>query len=681
MPEMALVKYYNACDLVLDQFGTCHTFGLIAPKAMACGTPVLLSYDPGVHEWCFEEQPPVIQTNDTKAIYDSMSYYLTHQDARKELSRRCRKWVVAHHSKSVIVKRIEEILASIDNSKNTIVPLYDSLKQKKLELTYEAAFSDVYDDKYHGSIVYQTMDEKLVGILKKHIEIAGLRNPHVLDLGCGPGSLTEKLSAVSGIKLTGVDISPAMIHQAKARFPEADFFVDDMEALSFDDGTFDVVFCSGVLHHLPVLDLALKEIRRVLKTNGIVVLREPNADNFASRFPQVAFAGLCLRHFLLYVIETQQLVEPEAHGYHRAFDFLDLAEELGRFFRVIDFQTDMKTSYFYDMLRDPAMKEDVERVDQSLGNQPGLNMVFVAKKTVVPGIEDSIRKILKRTKSHTEIDPAYFRRLYEFADSIFKRYHSEFYEKMANVQSIGLSQFVRKQIQSKDILLSGDDLEYCCERATSLSKGFSVHRSTSSGIQNSHGLWDRMVRLLKRLFHPNSTPKHFDVKALEALCARDRNAYDIGLFYVRKQIALGRLVELLQCVKDYGFICVEAKEGSSLLDLKKEHLDYLNQMTVLRHCHLLPGTKYRMCLTRYLYSPRDFYKALFVALEIERTKYLADLLPSIDQIIADAKQEWGARSAEYGNLEQVALPFLIRDWLAVGDPRPTSENPEGHQDS
>lgn len=101
----------------------------------------------------------------------------------------------------------------------------------------------------------------------------------VLEIGCGTGIFTNKLSA-SGATIIAVDLSPDFIARAKQEVtaPNITFKVDDIHKLSFPDREFDVVAGSSVLHHLD-LAIALKEINRVLKPGGILVLTEPNMLN------------------------------------------------------------------------------------------------------------------------------------------------------------------------------------------------------------------------------------------------------------------------------------------------------------------------------------------------------------------------------------------------------------------
>lgn len=97
-----------------------------------------------------------------------------------------------------------------------------------------------------------------------------------LDLGCGPGTVSQDLLGVAD-EVWGVDSSPGMIALASAGAKEArlqhrlHFEVGGAEALNFPDGSFDVVFCVGVLRYLDSWEAGLREIYRVLAPDGIVI--------------------------------------------------------------------------------------------------------------------------------------------------------------------------------------------------------------------------------------------------------------------------------------------------------------------------------------------------------------------------------------------------------------------------
>jgi ubiquinone/menaquinone biosynthesis C-methylase UbiE len=89
----------------------------------------------------------------------------------------------------------------------------------------------------------------------------------LLDVCCGPG-YGAGAAAARGLEAVGVDIAPAMIDEAKQRFPAATFLAGDAEALDFPDSSFDAVICAFGLLHVPHPEQAIAEAFRVLKAGG-----------------------------------------------------------------------------------------------------------------------------------------------------------------------------------------------------------------------------------------------------------------------------------------------------------------------------------------------------------------------------------------------------------------------------
>jgi ubiquinone/menaquinone biosynthesis C-methylase UbiE len=109
----------------------------------------------------------------------------------------------------------------------------------------------------------------------------------VLDYGCGNGSNVQRLAGMKPAALTGIDISPVAIEQARERALhwglKAEFSVMDAQNLRFPDETFDVLLGGAILHHLDV-EKALSTIRRVLKTGGHAIFIEPLGHNAAINY-------------------------------------------------------------------------------------------------------------------------------------------------------------------------------------------------------------------------------------------------------------------------------------------------------------------------------------------------------------------------------------------------------------
>jgi ubiquinone/menaquinone biosynthesis C-methylase UbiE len=108
------------------------------------------------------------------------------------------------------------------------------------------------------------------------------RTSHILDVGCGPGTITcDFAKYTSQGHATGVDYSADVIESAETEaknrgVQNITFRAATVHNLPFDDETFDIVHCNAVLVHLPRAVEALKEMRRVCKTGGIVATREPD---------------------------------------------------------------------------------------------------------------------------------------------------------------------------------------------------------------------------------------------------------------------------------------------------------------------------------------------------------------------------------------------------------------------
>ena len=102
----------------------------------------------------------------------------------------------------------------------------------------------------------------------------GLRSGEtVLDLGAGTGVSTQEL-ARSGAYAVGADLSLGMLEAGHVRRPDVPLLASDALALPFADGTFDAVTISLALRNIVDPDAALREMARVTKPGGRLVVCE-----------------------------------------------------------------------------------------------------------------------------------------------------------------------------------------------------------------------------------------------------------------------------------------------------------------------------------------------------------------------------------------------------------------------
>ncbi len=115
---------------------------------------------------------------------------------------------------------------------------------------------------------------RAISIVQKHLAV--LPEPRILDIACGTGDLSfEILKRIPSAKITGIDLAKPMleIFRQKADERKASISIGegDVEALTFADSSFDAVTIGFATRNFTRLDVAFKEISRVLKPGGIFV--------------------------------------------------------------------------------------------------------------------------------------------------------------------------------------------------------------------------------------------------------------------------------------------------------------------------------------------------------------------------------------------------------------------------
>jgi SAM-dependent methyltransferase len=101
------------------------------------------------------------------------------------------------------------------------------------------------------------------------------KDKKVLEIGLGQGAESEQLIR-RGARWSGLDLTAESVARVGARLSIRDLPHDDLKqgsalAIPYPDASFDVVFSHGVLHHIPDIATAQREIRRVLKPGGTLV--------------------------------------------------------------------------------------------------------------------------------------------------------------------------------------------------------------------------------------------------------------------------------------------------------------------------------------------------------------------------------------------------------------------------
>jgi SAM-dependent methyltransferase len=158
-----------------------------------------------------------------------------------------------------------------------------------------AELFDKYDKSF-GAVVQSSIDfsglphsffiAAKVDALRELIatRLDGMRNPHMLDVGCGVGEFHPFVRDMFG-RICGADVSAASIAQARIRNPEVRYEAYVGETLPYDSAAFDLSIAICVLHHVPPTQWVgfLREMRRVVRPGGLVCLIEHNPLNPLTR--------------------------------------------------------------------------------------------------------------------------------------------------------------------------------------------------------------------------------------------------------------------------------------------------------------------------------------------------------------------------------------------------------------
>jgi ubiquinone/menaquinone biosynthesis C-methylase UbiE len=146
-----------------------------------------------------------------------------------------------------------------------------------------------------------------------------------LDAGCGDGRYLRALDPELPQRIAGVDISERILETAQAAIPRAELRQGNLEALPFDDASFDLVLCTQVIEH--VLDAAsgVAELVRVLQPEGTLVISTDNKRNVVTRVLNAPRTGAVR---LLRLRGARGRIESPATPYTRA-SFRALLEGAG----------------------------------------------------------------------------------------------------------------------------------------------------------------------------------------------------------------------------------------------------------------------------------------------------------------------------------------------------------------
>jgi ubiquinone/menaquinone biosynthesis C-methylase UbiE len=186
------------------------------------------------------------------------------------------------------------------------------------------------------------------------------RNMAVLDVGCGPGNITAGLARkVDHGSIIGIDLADAVIEVALSEQSQKavnlTFQVGDVYQLNFPDAHFDVVYAHQVLQHLARPVEALEEMRRVLKPEGLLAVRDADFGAF-TWFPAdpVLDRWMALYHELTQRNDAQADAGRHLKAWARSAGFSDVVATSSNW----TFQSDEERAWWGGLWADRVRESD-----------------------------------------------------------------------------------------------------------------------------------------------------------------------------------------------------------------------------------------------------------------------------------------------------------------------------------
>ena len=187
-----------------------------------------------------------------------------------------------------------------------------NIKSKNEEFAFFNQLSDEWwNENGKFKILHQIKSHRMSYILDQ-INNRNIRNLKILDVGCGGGIICEPLARL-GAKVTGIDFAPnniiaAKIHSKKNKL-KINYINKDIEKSKLDE-KFDIILMFEVLEHLDNWKKTIKNIKKNLNKNGLIIISTINR-NLLSKLFAINIAENILHWIPKGTHDYNKLIKPE----------------------------------------------------------------------------------------------------------------------------------------------------------------------------------------------------------------------------------------------------------------------------------------------------------------------------------------------------------------------------------
>ncbi len=137
-----------------------------------------------------------------------------------------------------------------------------------------------------------------------------------VDIGCNAGFAVEAARTL-GLDAYGIDLDHTAIDYAREYFPQATFDAMSIQELAATDKTFDIIYCSEVIEHLPELGSFVDALFNILRKDGVLFLTTPDIAHYAIKKDRLDWDAVRPPEHLFYFSKKSLGQLLDAHGFKR----------------------------------------------------------------------------------------------------------------------------------------------------------------------------------------------------------------------------------------------------------------------------------------------------------------------------------------------------------------------------
>lgn len=174
-----------------------------------------------------------------------------------------------------------------------------------------------YQD-YHKTSQYTGKIESKQRRARKRIKSVKklAKDKSFVDIGCNAGFAVEAARTL-GLDAYGIDVDKTAIDYAKRYFPQATFDAMSIQDLAATGKTFDIIYCSEVIEHLPELHSFVDALYTILEQDGVLFLTTPDMGHYSIKKDQLGWDAVRPPEHLFYFSKKSLGQLLETHGFKR----------------------------------------------------------------------------------------------------------------------------------------------------------------------------------------------------------------------------------------------------------------------------------------------------------------------------------------------------------------------------